>query len=125
MVPEQRDRPARRIADVQLRGGVHARVYWPEPSGTTPALLVLFAAGYSVPGVVVLATCPDTVEQAVATAEWAADHPSELDATAAPLLVGGDPELANAVVEHAREHGWPAVELFSVRADEFQPTRTS
>jgi hypothetical protein len=125
MVPEQRDRPARRVADVQLRGGVHARVYWPEPTRTPPALLVLFAAGYSEPGLVVLATCPDTVAQAVATAEWAADHPGELDATAAPLLVGGDPELANAVVEHAREHGWPPVELFSTSTDEFQPIRTS
>ena len=125
MVTEERDIPTRRTADVQLRGGVHGRVYWPAPGADPAPLLVLFAAGYPLPGVVVLATCPDTEEQAMATVEWAADHASELDATATPLLIGGDPELAGAVLARAGEQGWPPVELFSPGTDEFRPTRTS
>jgi hypothetical protein len=119
MVPEDRDMPARRIADVQLRGGLHARVYWPLPTGAAPPLLVLFAAGYALSGILVLAVCPDDAEQAVATVEWAADHASELGAAPAPLLVGGSPELVAAVLDQAAEQGWPQVEVFSPTADEF------
>jgi len=44
MVTEERDIPTRRTADVQLRGGVHGRVYWPAPGADPAPLLVLFAA---------------------------------------------------------------------------------
>jgi hypothetical protein len=118
MVPESRDLSARRIADVQLRGRMHARVYWPPPAGAPLPLLVLFAAGYALPGIVVLASCPDDADQAVATVEWAADHASELDAAATPLLVGGSPELVAAVLDRAAEQGWPELEFFPPTADE-------
>lgn len=112
MVPEDRELAAKRTADVQLRGGIHARVYWPPRTRARPPLLVLFGAGYAVPGAVVLATCPDDVEQAMATVEWAADHAAELDATATPLLVGGDAELSAAVCARARAQGWPPTDEF-------------
>ncbi|HZE49068.1 MAG TPA: hypothetical protein VE074_05855 [Jatrophihabitantaceae bacterium] len=124
MVTEERDIPTRRTADVQLRGGVHGRVYWPAPGAGPAPLLVLFAAGYPLPGVVVLATCPDTDEQAVATVEWAADHASELDATATPLLIGGDPELVAAVLARAHDRGWPAIQTFLPGTDEFRDARS-
>jgi len=124
MVTEERDIPTRRTADVQLRGGVHGRVYWPAPGAGPAPLLVLFAAGYPLPGVVVLATCPDTDEQAVATVEWAADHASELDATATPLLIGGDPELVAAVLARAHDRGWPTIQTFLPGTDEFRDARS-
>jgi hypothetical protein len=124
MVTDARDTPARRTADVQLRGGLHARVFWPPPSGSSLQLLVLFAAGYALPGFVVLAACPDDVDQAMDIVGWAADHASELDASAAGLLVGGDPELAAAVAARAHERGWPPVELFAP-GDEFRRARSS
>jgi len=125
MVTDARDTPARRTADVQLRGGLHARVYWPAASrGVTPPLLVLFAAGYALPGVVVLAACPDDVDQAMAIIGWAADHASELDADATRMLIGGDPELAAAVVARAHERGWPAIQTFLPGTDEFRDARS-
>jgi len=116
---EERDIPTRRTADVQLRGGVHGRVYCRPPAPGRPR-----CSCCSPPGtrcrVVVLATCPDTDEQAVATVEWAADHASELDATATPLLVGGDPELVAAVLARAHDRGWPAIQTFLPGTDEFR-----
>jgi hypothetical protein len=120
MVPEARDRPAYRVADVQLRG-VHARVYWPETGTTEPALVVVFGAGWPRPGAVVLATHPDTVDQASAVVEWAADHAAELGADPGRVLLAGAPDLAAAVAARARGCGWPTVAL----TDEFRPSRTS
>ena len=120
MVPEARDRPAYRVADVQLRG-VHARVYWPETGTAAPDLFVVFAAGWPRRGAVVLATHPDGVDQACAVVEWAADHAEELGANPGRVLVGGAPDLAEAVAASAAERGWPSVEL----ADEFRPACTS
>ena len=118
MVPEARDIPARRLADIQLRGGLHARVYWPLPSGATARLLVLFAAGYALADIVVLASCPDDADQAVATVEWAADHAAELDAAATPLFVAGSPELVAAVLDQAAAQGWPELEVLAPTTDE-------
>ena len=120
MVPEARDRPAYRVADVQLRG-VHARVYWPEASTTEPALVVVFGAGWPRPGAVVLASHPDSVDQACAVVEWAADHADELGAGPGQVLLAGAPDLAAAVTARAERRGWPAVAL----TDEFRPTRAS
>jgi hypothetical protein len=120
MVPEARDRPAYRVADVQLRG-VHARVYWPETSTTEAALVVVFGAGWPRPGAVVLATQPDSVAQACTVVEWAADHAEELGADPGRVLLTGAPDLAAAVAATAEERGWPRVQL----ADEFRPTCTS
>jgi hypothetical protein len=120
MVPEARDRPAYRTADVQLRG-VHARVYWPETGTASPGLVVVFGAGWPRPGAVVLATQPDSVDQACTVVEWAADHAEELGAQIGRVLLTGAPDLAAAVAARAEGRGWPSVEL----ADEFRPTRTS
>ncbi|HEY3631265.1 MAG TPA: hypothetical protein VGL21_10225 [Jatrophihabitantaceae bacterium] len=125
MVPEERDRRAHRIADIQLRGGIHARVYWPAATDRQPPLLVLFGAGYPVPDVVLLATCPDDVGQAVDTVEWAADHAVELGADPGRVLLTGEPELLAAVQAAAQERGWPPVELFTPRTDEFRSARSS
>jgi hypothetical protein len=120
MVPEARDRPAYRAADVQLRG-VHARVYWPDSNTTGASLVVVFGAGWSRPGAVVLATHPDSVDQACAVVEWAADHGEELGADPGRVLLAGAPDLAGAVAARAHARGWPSVEL----ADEFRPACTS
>jgi alpha/beta hydrolase fold len=120
MVPEARDRPAHRVADVQLRG-VHARMYWPETRIIGPALVVVFGAGWSRTDAVVLATHPDSVDQACAVVEWAADHAEELGADPGRVLLAGAPDLAAAVAARAQERGWPNVAL----ADEFRATCTS
>jgi acetyl esterase/lipase len=120
MVPELRDRPAFRVADVQLRG-VHARMYWPETGTSRPALVVVFGAGWPRPDAVVLATHPDSLDQACAVVEWAADHAEELGADPGRVLLAGAPDLAAAVAARAQADDWPNVEL----ADEFRPTYTS
>jgi hypothetical protein len=120
VVPEARDRPAFRVADVQLRG-VHARVYWPETGTAAPDMFVMFGAGWPRRGAVVLAIQPDSVDQACAVVEWAADHADELGANPGRVLLGGAPDLAAAVAASVTERGWPCVAL----ADEFRPACTS
>lgn len=120
MVPEARDRPAHRVADVQLRG-VHARVYWPDTNTAGLALVVQFGAGWRRPGAVVLATHPDSVDQACTVVEWAADHATELGAAPGRVLLAGAPDLAEAVAARAQGRGWPSVRL----TDEFRPAQPS
>jgi hypothetical protein len=113
-----------RTADLRLRGGagrVRARVCWPQAGdGQQPApplLVFLRGVGNTDPtcrelcvavGVVVLAASVTTVRDAVAVAEWACGHATELAADPGRVFLAGT-ELADAVAEHTGEHGWPAI----------------
>jgi len=116
------DLGVQRVADIQLRGAADvspARVYWPTATSGRPALLVLFSDSEATRrelcarlGAVVLATSCRSVEQAVATTEWVADHAAELGADPGRLLIGGEgagADLAGAVAVHAGHNGWPAI----------------
>jgi alpha/beta hydrolase fold len=99
--------PTNRTAELQLRGRagtLQGRVYWPGPSLARPARLLVFwtVAGGGTwcqelsarAGLVVLAvTCgrpyPTDLDDAVTTAEWAAENTARLGADPGELLVGG------------------------------------
>ena len=121
--------PTNRIAGLQLRGRagtLRGRVYWPcSPAAEPTPLLVFLAASddgswcqelSASTGLVVLAvTCgrprPADLHDAVAAAEWAAEHTARLGADPRHLLIGGAGRggtLAAAVALHARADGWPA-----------------
>ena len=120
--------PTNRMAELQLRGRagtLQGRVYWPGPSLARQARLLVFwtAAGDGTwcrelsasAGLVVLAvTCgrpyPADLDDAVTTAEWAAENTARLGADTGQLLVGGagpGGALAAAVALNARAGGWP------------------
>jgi hypothetical protein len=113
-----------RTADLRLRGvagRVRARVCWPRAGGgqrpAPPLLVFLRGAGNTDPacrelsaavGVVVLAASVARVRDAVAVAEWACGHATELGADPGRVFLAGT-ELADAVTRHTDEHGWPAI----------------
>jgi len=120
--------PTNRMAELQLRGRtgtLQGRVHWPGPSAARPPRLLVFwtEADDSVwcqelsasAGLVVLAvTCggphPADLDDAVTTAEWAAENTARLGADSRQLLVGGagpGGALAAAVALHTRAGGWP------------------
>src|SRR5215472_12580538 len=120
--------PTNRMADLQLRGRagtLQGRVYWPGPSAArAPRLLVFWTVAdnstwcqelSASAGLVVLAvTCgrpyPAGLDDAVTTAEWAAENTARLGAEPGELLVGGagpGGTLAAAVALHARAARWP------------------
>jgi hypothetical protein len=121
--------PTNRTAELQLRGRagtLQGRVYWPGPSVTRPARLLVFwtVAGEGTwcqelsasGGLVVLAvTCgrpdPADLDDAIAAAEWAAENTARLGGDPRELLVGGfgpGGALAAAVALYARAARWPA-----------------
>jgi acetyl esterase len=118
-----------RTAELQLRGRagtLQGRVYWPGSSLARPARLLVFwtMAGDDTwcrelsasAGLVVLAvTCgrpyQADLDDAVTTAEWAAENTARLGADPAELLVGGfgpGGAIAAAVALHAHAARWPA-----------------
>jgi hypothetical protein len=124
MVPEQRDRPPRRVADVRLRETT-ARLYWPAEPGT-PAMLVQFGPfGGPWPDALVLATRVLDLEAALRVVEWAADHSVELGADPSRVLLAGEPGLLAAIQAAARDRGWPPVEIARPHTDEFRSARSS
>ena len=120
--------PTNRTAELQLRGRartLQGRVYWPGPSlARQPRLLVFWTVAgdgtrcqelSATAGLVVLAvTCgrpyQADLDDAVTTAEWAAENTARLGAGTGQLLVGGagpGGALAAAVALQARVGGWP------------------
>jgi hypothetical protein len=124
MVPEQRDRPPRRVADVRLRE-TSARLYWPAGPRTPPMLVEFGPSAGPWPGALVLATQALDIEPALRVVEWAADHAAELGADPSRVLLAGSPELLAAVHAAARDRGWPPVEILRPGTDEFREVRSS
>ncbi len=115
------------VAEVRLRGRVEslrARAYWPAPAPGAPALLVVFGATDAMCRTLcarehVVLALPDTTQlhDAMLAVEWAAEHAFELGADADRLLVGGTgagARIAAAVVQHAREQGWPPIAMVPI-----------
>jgi len=86
-----------RSAHLRLRGG-ELRLTWPE--GTPAGILVALGPVATPPDLIVLHA--ESIEEAQAALEWAADHARELGAGDRLHLMGAD-ELA----AEARERGWP------------------